>query len=98
MKKANVVALSRTLLYGGREKRGEGESGRKKTCQEAQEIPEPVSADSGWKGGRAAGRTGRAGGALRRRLVGQFGGDSNLNRSQRQTSKPPLYRVAARVL
>ena len=70
----------------------EGESGRKKPCQEAQEIPEPVSADSGWKGGRATERTGRAGGALRRRLGGQFGGDSDLNHSPRQTSKPPLYK------
>lgn len=33
VKTANVVALSRTLLYRGREKRGE--SGRK-MCQEAQ--------------------------------------------------------------
>lgn len=40
MKTANVVALSRTLLYRGREKRGE--SGRK-MCQEAQQIPEIVS-------------------------------------------------------
>lgn len=40
MKTANVVALSRTLLYRGREKRGE--SGRR-ICQEAQQIPEIVS-------------------------------------------------------